>query len=116
MAVLLTGGAGFIGSHTALSILESGLDVVVLDNLSNAKPEALRRVEKLTGKKAPLVVGDCTDEAAVPMTELSSDTLLAAMRSRNGTWRSHARTLVPPEVHWADFDTLRWGLRLRTSI
>ena len=60
MAVLLTGGAGFIGSHTALSILESGLDVVVLDNLSNAKPEALRRVEKLTGKKAPLVVGDCT--------------------------------------------------------
>ena len=60
MTVLLTGGAGYIGSHTALSILNSGKDVVVLDNLSNASPEALTRVEQLTGKKVPLVVGDCT--------------------------------------------------------
>ena len=60
MAVLLTGGAGYIGSHTALSILNNGGEVVALDNLSNASPEALRRVEELTGKKAPLVVGDCT--------------------------------------------------------
>ena len=60
MAVLLTGGAGYIGSHTALSILNSGKEIVVLDNLSNASAEALKRVEQLTGKKAPLVVGDCT--------------------------------------------------------
>ncbi|MBR6809463.1 MAG: GDP-mannose 4,6-dehydratase, partial [Clostridia bacterium] len=61
MKVLLAGGAGYIGSHTALCLLEKGYDVVVMDNLSNASPEALRRVEKLTGKKAPLEVGDCCD-------------------------------------------------------
>ncbi len=65
MRVLLTGGAGYIGSHTALCLLNAGHEVVALDNLYNASPEALRRVEALTGKKAPLVVGDCTDEAAV---------------------------------------------------
>ena len=59
--VLLTGATGYIGSHTALCLLEKGYDVVVMDNLSNASPEALRRVEKLTGKKAPLEVGDCCD-------------------------------------------------------
>ncbi len=62
MRVLLTGGAGYIGSHTALCLLNAGYDVVALDNLSNASPEALRRVEELTGKKAPLVIGDCTNE------------------------------------------------------
>ncbi|MBO2516979.1 MAG: UDP-glucose 4-epimerase GalE [Clostridiales bacterium] len=61
MRVLLTGGAGYIGSHTALCLLNAGYDVIVLDNLSNSSPEALRRVEKLTGKSAPLIVGDCTD-------------------------------------------------------
>lgn len=60
MAILLTGGAGYIGSHTALALLNRGDEVVALDNLSNASPEALRRVERLTGKRAPLVVGDCT--------------------------------------------------------
>ena len=65
MRVLLSGGAGYIGSHTALVLLENGLEVVVLDNLSNSNPESLRRVEELTGKKAPLVVGDCTDEKTV---------------------------------------------------
>ena len=62
MRVLLTGGAGYIGSHTALCLLNAGIDVIVLDNLSNASPEALCRVEKLTGKSAPLIVGDCTKE------------------------------------------------------
>ena len=63
MRVLLTGGAGYIGSHTALCLLEAGYEVVALDNLSNASPEALHRVEALTGKKAPLIVGDCASEA-----------------------------------------------------
>lgn len=65
MRVLLTGGAGYIGSHTALCLLQAGYDVVAMDNLSNASPEALRRVEELTGRKVPLVVGDCTQEEAV---------------------------------------------------
>ena len=62
MKVLLTGGAGFIGSHTAVALLEAGHEIVALDNLYNSSPEALKRVEEITGKKAPLVVGDCTDE------------------------------------------------------
>ncbi len=62
MRVLLTGGAGFIGSHTALKLLEAGHEAVSLDNLSNASEESLRRVSRITGKEAPLVVGDCTRE------------------------------------------------------
>ena len=48
--ILVTGGAGFIGSHTCVELLESGYDVVVIDNLSNAYEESLKRVEKITGK------------------------------------------------------------------
>ena len=65
MRVLLTGGAGYIGSHTALLLLQKGHETVVLDNLYNSSPESLRRVEELTGKSVPLVVGDCTDEKTV---------------------------------------------------
>ena len=62
MAVLLTGGAGYIGSHTALCIANAGLDAVVLDNLSNSSPEAIRRVSELTGRDIPLIIGDCTSK------------------------------------------------------
>ena len=62
MSVLLTGGAGYIGSHTALCVAQAGLDPVVLDNLSNASPEAIRRVSKLAGREIPMVVGDCTSK------------------------------------------------------
>ncbi len=65
MRVLLTGGAGYIGTHTCLALLEAGYDVVVLDNLSNSSPEALRRVEEITGKKVPLYIVDCADELVV---------------------------------------------------
>ena len=50
MAILLTGGAGYIGSHTCVELLRAGEDVVVLDNLVNSSPEALRRIERITGK------------------------------------------------------------------
>lgn len=48
--VLVAGGAGYIGSHTCVELLNGGYEVVVLDNLSNSCEEALRRVEKITGK------------------------------------------------------------------
>ncbi|MFO1198862.1 MAG: UDP-glucose 4-epimerase GalE [Burkholderiaceae bacterium] len=63
--VLVTGGAGYIGSHTVLELLNAGWPVVVLDNLSNASAESLRRVERITGHAAPLVRGDVRDEALV---------------------------------------------------
>jgi UDP-glucose 4-epimerase len=51
MNILVTGGAGYIGSHTCIELLEAGYDVIVVDNLFNSKEEALRRVQKITGKK-----------------------------------------------------------------
>ncbi|CAK9885363.1 MAG: UDP-glucose 4-epimerase [Candidatus Erwinia impunctatus] len=61
MAILVTGGAGYIGSHTVLTLLESGEQVVVLDNLTNSSSEALLRVENLTGRKVSFVEGDIGD-------------------------------------------------------
>lgn len=61
MAVLVTGGAGYIGSHTCVQLLEAGYDVVVLDNLSNSKPEALRRISAITGKSFMFLEGDILD-------------------------------------------------------
>ncbi|MFD6096605.1 UDP-glucose 4-epimerase GalE [Nocardiopsis flavescens] len=65
MNVLLTGGAGYIGSHTAVELLEAGHRVVVLDNLVNSHAESLRRVERITGRAPVLVRGDCTDRDTV---------------------------------------------------
>jgi UDP-glucose 4-epimerase len=61
--VLVTGGAGYIGSHTTLALLKAGFDVVVLDNLSNASKESLRRVEQLAGRAPVFVKGDIRDRA-----------------------------------------------------
>jgi len=63
MAVLVTGGAGYIGSHTCDKLLEAGYDIVVIDNLSNSKMEAVRRVKELTGKDFAFIKGDIRDSA-----------------------------------------------------
>ncbi|MCH7666937.1 MAG: SDR family NAD(P)-dependent oxidoreductase [Acidobacteria bacterium] len=65
MNILVTGGAGYIGSHTCLELLESGYSVVVVDNLSNAKEESLRRVRALTGKDLAFHRVDLLDTAAL---------------------------------------------------
>ena len=64
MRVLLTGGAGYIGSHTALVLIERGHEVVVLDDFSNSSAEAVRRVEELTGTAIPVIEADLADRAA----------------------------------------------------
>ena len=65
MAVLVTGGAGFIGSHTVVELQNAGYDVVVLDNLSNASEKSLERVEAITGKKVPFYKADILDREAL---------------------------------------------------
>jgi len=62
-SVLVTGGAGYIGSHTTLALLQTCVDVVVLDNLCNSSVESLRRVERICGKAPIFVQGDIRDEA-----------------------------------------------------
>ena len=63
MNVLVTGGAGYIGSHTCLELLESGYGVIVIDNLCNSNPKSLDRVQELTGKTLKFYQGDVRDEA-----------------------------------------------------
>lgn len=65
MSILLTGGAGYIGSHTCVELLNAGYDVVVVDNYVNSQPEALRRVETITGKKVISYEADVCDKAAM---------------------------------------------------
>jgi UDP-glucose 4-epimerase len=63
--ILLTGGAGYIGSHTAIVLQQAGFDVIALDNLCNSSAESLRRVSQITGKPVPLIEADIRDEAAL---------------------------------------------------
>ncbi|MGL4931016.1 MAG: UDP-glucose 4-epimerase GalE, partial [Plesiomonas sp.] len=65
MAILVTGGTGYIGSHTVLELLNSGEEVVIIDNLCNSSRESLRRVEKLTGKTAQFYQADISDRSAL---------------------------------------------------
>ena len=59
MAILVCGGAGYIGSHTCVELLNAGYEVIVADNLCNSSEEALRRVEQITGKRPPLSGRSC---------------------------------------------------------
>ena len=65
MKILVTGGAGFIGSHTVVELQNAGYDAVVLDNLSNSSEKSLERVEKITGKKVPFYKADILDRKAL---------------------------------------------------
>ncbi|MCH6469384.1 UDP-glucose 4-epimerase GalE [Sinomonas terrae] len=64
MRVLVTGGAGYIGSHTVLALLTDGHDVTVLDNFQNSSPTALKRVGELAGAPVPYLIADLSDAAA----------------------------------------------------
>ncbi len=65
MAILVTGGAGYIGSHTCVELLKEGYEVVVADNLSNSSEKSLERVEKITGKKVTFYKADLLDRTAL---------------------------------------------------
>jgi len=63
MAILVTGGTGYIGSHTVVQLLENNYDVVIVDNYVNSKPEVLNRIEKITGKRPTFYEADVCDES-----------------------------------------------------
>lgn len=63
--VLVTGGAGFIGSHTSVELLNAGYDIIILDNFVNSKPENLKRIKELTGKDFKFYQADIRDEEAM---------------------------------------------------
>ena len=65
MNVLVTGGAGYIGSHTCVELLNQGHDVIIFDNFYNSSPDVIGKIEKITGKSVKLVVGDMCDMRAV---------------------------------------------------
>ena len=77
--IFVTGGAGYIGSHTVVELLDAGCDVTVFDNFCNSHPESLARVERITGKKLHLMRGDIRDRAA----------LLAALRESGASAVMH---------------------------
>ena len=63
--ILVTGGAGYIGSHTVLQLLEQGETVIVLDNFCNSSAESITRVQRLTDRQVTLVQGDIRDASAL---------------------------------------------------
>jgi len=65
MAILVTGGAGYIGSHTCIELINAGYEVVVVDNLVNSSEEAVKRVEQITGVKIPFYEADILDREAL---------------------------------------------------
>lgn len=77
MTILVTGGAGYIGSHTCIELIEAGQDLLVLDNLCNSSVQALHRVEAIVGREVPFIKGDIRDEALLE--RLFSDHSISAV-------------------------------------
>lgn len=96
--VLLTGGAGYIGSHTALELLNAGYQVLSYDNFSNSSDKALKRVQQLTGKQLISVNGDIRDEAA--LRQLFSSYTISAVVHFAGLKAVGESTQIP--LHYYD--------------
>lgn len=93
MKIFVTGGAGFIGSHTCVELLDAGYEVVIADNLSNAKPEAVENIQKIAGKPVAFYPVDLRDKEAVR--KIFADHLIDAVIHFAGL------KAVPESVHKA---------------
>ena len=65
MSVLVTGGTGYIGSHTCVELIQAGYDILVVDNLVNSSDVSLRRIQEITGKEVPFILADLCKEELV---------------------------------------------------
>ena len=95
--ILLTGGAGYIGSHTAVELLNDGWDVVIADNFNNSSPEVLARIEELTSKKPVFYEIDVCDEAAVE--KLFSEQKIDAVVHFAG-YKAVGESVSKPEMYY----------------
>ena len=93
MSILVSGGAGYIGSHTCIELMNAGYEILVADNLYNSCEEAMRRVEQIAGRSVPFVNIDLCDAAAV-----------------DEMFRTHPRTRP-----WAKAWQSRWNIIRTTS-
>jgi UDP-glucose 4-epimerase len=76
MKIFITGGAGYIGSHACVELLNAGHDLVVYDNFSNSSTESLKRVQQITNKAVHYVQGDIRDEAALAKAMFGCDSVI----------------------------------------
>ena len=91
MAILVTGGAGYIGSHTCVELQNAGYDVVVLDNLSNSSEKSLDRVKAITGKDVKFYKGDILDRDI--LNKIFENEQLHQLRRSEGSRRVCCKTL-----------------------
>ncbi|MCD8076959.1 MAG: UDP-glucose 4-epimerase GalE [Lachnospiraceae bacterium] len=98
MSILVTGGAGFIGSHTCVELLEAGYEVVVVDNLSNASAESLRRVQEITGRALTFYEADILDREA--MEKIFSQEEIEAVIHFAGLKAVGESVAKPLEYYW----------------
>ena len=93
MSILLAGGAGYIGSHTAVELIKAGYDVIIVDNYDNSCPEVINRIERITGIRPDVYEADVRDTEA--MRQVFSENEIDFVIHRNGQ-------LIPVEVKSAD--------------
>ena len=106
MAILVTGGAGYIGSHTVVELQNAGYDVVVVDNLCNSSEKALDRVSKITGKPVKFYKADILDRDAMNEVFDKEDWCVTSVAS------TRHRTTVLPTAQASSTSTCRSSIRL----
>ena len=82
MSILVSGGAGYIGSHTCVELIQAGYDIVVADNLVNSSREAIRRVEQIVGRQVPFVEAELCDPEQVEALFQSHPDIRVALEQR----------------------------------
>ena len=103
MVVLLAGGAGYIGSHTAVELLNAGHDVVIVDDYSNSCPESIKRVEEITGKSIVSYEADVKDKEA--MTKIFADNKIDCVIHFAGLKAVGESTRLPAKYYRNNIDT-----------